>query len=89
MRWGWLYVEVFWVAEHLRCKGHGSRLLQGAETFARSRDGVAIHLETGGLDALAFYEKRGYEIVGIMEGFPPGTRQHFMRKWLRDHDGAA
>ena len=34
-------------------------------------------------DALPFYQRHGYELVGVMEGFPvPGERQHFLRKWL-------
>ncbi|MGE0157792.1 MAG: GNAT family N-acetyltransferase [Gemmatimonadales bacterium] len=82
MRWGWLYVETLWVARHLRGTGLGSRLLQEAERYARAHGGVAAHLECG-VDALRFYERRGYEVVGIMDGFPVhADRQHHLRKWL-------
>lgn len=83
LRWDWLYVEMLWVREDLRGRGHGSRLLADAEEFAIASGGIAVHLDTGGDEALPFYEHRGYEVFGTLEGFPPGARQHFLRKWLR------
>lgn len=83
-RWGWLFVEMLWVAAHLRGQGVGSRLLAAAEAFALERGGVAIHLDAGDPPALRFYAKHGFEVVGRMEGFPPGGAQHFLRKWLQD-----
>jgi ribosomal protein S18 acetylase RimI-like enzyme len=81
-RWGWLYIEMLWVASHLRGQGYGSRLLLEAETFVRSQGGVAVQLESGGTRALPFYARHGYEIVGSMAGYPRGSSQHFLRKWL-------
>jgi ribosomal protein S18 acetylase RimI-like enzyme len=81
-RWGWLYVEMLWVAEPLRGRGYGSRLLTEAEEFARARGGIAVQLDSGGGQALPFYRKHGYEIVGRMDGYPPGSAHHFLRKWL-------
>ena len=83
LRWDWLYVEMLWVREDLRGRGHGSRLLADAEEFAIASGGIAVHLDTGGDEALPFYEHCGYEVFGTLEGFPPGARQHFLRKWLR------
>jgi ribosomal protein S18 acetylase RimI-like enzyme len=80
-RWGWLYVEMLWVDASLRGQGHGTELLRMAEDFARSRAGVAVHLENG-TDALPFYQKRGYEVVGSMEGYPTGHSRYYLRKWL-------
>jgi ribosomal protein S18 acetylase RimI-like enzyme len=82
-RWGWLYVETLWVAKRLRKSGHGTRLLGEAEAYARAHGGVAAHLECAA-DALPFYQRHGYELVGVMEDFPvPGERQHYVRKRLR------
>ncbi len=83
LRWGWLYVEMLWVRRDCRNQGYGSRLLDVAEEFTRASGGVAIHLDTGGDEALPFYQKRGYEVFGTLEGFPPGARQHFLKKQLR------
>ena len=77
-------MEMLWVREDLRGRGHGSRLLEDAEEFAIASGGIAVHLDTGGDEALPFYEHRGYEVFGTLEGFPPGARQHFLRKWLRE-----
>lgn len=82
-RWKWLYLEMLWVEEDLRGMGHGSRLLGTAERFAIERGGLAVQLDTGGFEALPFYLRHGYEVVGRMEGYPPGTTFHFLRKWLR------
>lgn len=82
-RWRWLYVDMLWVREDLRGRGYGTRLLEAAEEFAKASGGVAVHLDTGGEDALPFYENRGYEVVGRLDGFPPGASQYFLRKWLR------
>jgi ribosomal protein S18 acetylase RimI-like enzyme len=84
IRWGWLYVEMLWVRKELRRYGRGSSLLAGAEAHARNLGCAAVHLEANGPLALPFYRKRGYEIVGVLQGFPPGSQQHFMRKWLTD-----
>ena len=83
IRWGWLYVEMLWVRRDLRGQGHGSHMLEGAEELARANGGVAVHLDTGGDEALPFYEKRGHGVFGTLEGFPPGSKQHFLRKWLQ------
>ena len=74
---------MLWVQEDLRGKGHGGRLLTGAEEFAMASGGVALHLDTGGDEEPLFYERHGYKVFGTLGGFPPGARQHFLRKRLR------
>ena len=73
LRWGWLYVEVLWVADHLRGQGHGARLLRDAEDYARRHGGIAVHLE-GAPDALGFYERLGYEVAAVADGYPRARR---------------
>ncbi len=63
--------------EDLRGQEYGSQLLEGAERFAAASGGVAVHLDTDGDETLAFYRKRGYEVFGTLEGFPPGTPPTF------------
>ena len=77
LRWDWLYVEMLWVREDPRGRGHESRLLADGEEFAIASGGIAVHLDTGGDEALSFYEHCGYEVFGTLEGFPPGVRQPF------------
>lgn len=82
LSWGWLYVEKFWIAEALRGRGHGSALLRRAEGFARERGCHTAHLDTLEFQALPFYERHGYGVWGVLEGYPPGFRQYFLRKPL-------
>jgi ribosomal protein S18 acetylase RimI-like enzyme len=79
---GWLHVQFLWVAEPLRGRGHGRRLMQAAERQAIERGCTQAHLETSSFQAPAFYEKLGYEVFGALEDFPPGHTKYFMRKRL-------
>jgi ribosomal protein S18 acetylase RimI-like enzyme len=80
--WGWLEVNVLWIAEGLRRLGHGRTLLRLAEAEARTRDCVHVMLTTYSFQARGFYEGEGYRIVGEMAGYPPGAVYYWMRKEL-------
>jgi ribosomal protein S18 acetylase RimI-like enzyme len=81
-RWRWLYVEKLWVDESLRGQGHGTTLMREAERFAREREAMGVHLDTFEFQALPFYEKLGYEVFGVHEGYPAGLRQYHLKKDL-------
>jgi GNAT superfamily N-acetyltransferase len=83
-RWSWLYVAKLWVHERARGRGVGRRLLTAAEDLARSRGCTGASLDTFEYQARPFYEKLGYELFGTLEGYPPGYRQFYLRKRLRD-----
>ena len=80
VRWRWLYIAKFWLPESLRGQGHGRRLMQEAERWAWSQECLGVYLDTFEYQALPFYEKLGYETFGVLEGYPPGYRQYFLRK---------
>ena len=79
-KWGWLYVDKLWVTESARGRGLGSRLLARAEEIGRERGCVGVYLTTFEHQARPFYEARGYELFGTLEGFPAGTRQYYVSK---------
>jgi GNAT superfamily N-acetyltransferase len=81
-RWRWLYVAKLWTDESVRRKGFGTRLLEAAEELARSRGCTDACLDTFDFQARPFYEKLGYELFGTLEGYPPGSRQFYLRKRL-------
>ncbi|HKR10280.1 MAG TPA: GNAT family N-acetyltransferase [Gemmatimonadaceae bacterium] len=82
IRWRWLYVAKLWVDERARSEGVGTKLLTAAEDLARSRGCVGVSLDTFEHQARPFYEKLGYELFGTLDGYPPGSRQFYLRKKL-------
>jgi GNAT superfamily N-acetyltransferase len=82
-RWRWLYIAKLWIDESARGRGLGTRLMAAAEDLARSRGCTDVSLDTFDYQARPFYEKLGYELFGTLEGYPPGSRQYYLRKRLR------
>lgn len=80
--WEWLYVDCFWLPEALRGGGWGARLLGAAEDEARRRGCRHARLFSYSFQAPAFYEKHGYKIFGVLEDYPPGESQVWLRKDL-------
>jgi GNAT superfamily N-acetyltransferase len=82
--WGhWLQVTFLWVAEPIRHRGNGSRLLNIAEDYAIERGCDAATLETHSFQARPFYEKHGYSVFGTLSDYPPGHAKFFLQKKLR------
>ena len=82
--WGrWLQVKSLWVAEPIRQRGYGSRLLAAAERYAADRDCIGCTLETHNVQACKFYERRGYRIFGTLPEYPPGHAKFFLSKRLQ------
>ena len=80
--WQWVYVAILWVSEAHRDTGHGAALLTAAEELGRSRGCVGIHVHTLEHQARPFYERHGYERIGTLEGYPPGSRSFHLAKRL-------
>lgn len=85
--WGWLVVEVLWIAEEARKQGLGSRLLERAEEIAIERNCHGVHLDTMSFQAPDFYRRHGYTVFGVLEDLPRGQRRFFMKKELRGGGG--
>jgi GNAT superfamily N-acetyltransferase len=86
---GWTWcgackVMSLWVRKDLRRQKYGSRLLDAAEQEARARGCEQILLDTFSFQAPLFYQKLGYEVIGVVDGFPrrPHSEYH-LRKMLR------
>ncbi|MDL5202054.1 GNAT family N-acetyltransferase [Streptomyces sp. ALI-76-A] len=79
----WLHVAHLWVDERHRGSGLGSRLLARAERVARDqRDCSAVRLETWDFQAPRFYQRRGYEVVCVIPGYPPGITEYtLVKRW--------
>ena len=81
--WGWMYVDILWVHENHRYKGIGSKLLREAKKEAVRRGCHHVHLDTMSWQAPEFYQKHGYEVIGILPDIPNGNQKYLLMKALR------
>jgi ribosomal protein S18 acetylase RimI-like enzyme len=81
--WGWMYVNMLWVAERHRGKGFGQSLLQKAEAEASKRGVRSVFLDSFTFQAPDFYRKLGYREFGRLKGFPDGHDRVWMTKALQ------
>ncbi len=79
---GWLDLATLWVAEPLRGKGYGKKLLEAAEEEARSQGCRAVFLSTFSFQARPFYERFGYEVVADIPDYPAGHSYYILKKTL-------
>src|SRR5262249_31605668 len=85
---GWTWagsakVENLWVRRDLRRQGYGTRLLAAREAQPPARGCRRIFLNTFSFQPPLFYQKHGYEIIGVVEDLPaPPHRHYHLRKPL-------
>jgi GNAT superfamily N-acetyltransferase len=82
MVWNWLEIKDFWLREEYRRQGIGTSVLNEAERIALSKGCGKVFLATFEFQGKAFYQRSGYEIVGTLEGYPPGNAYYWMTKNL-------
>jgi GNAT superfamily N-acetyltransferase len=78
--WGWLLIDGLWVAEAVRGRGLGRRLLLAAEAAALERGCRGASLGTFDFQARGFYERVGYTVFGEHADFPAGHTHFELRK---------
>ena len=83
--WDGLEIDILWVDGAHRGQGLGTALLEPAETWAREQGAVIAFLRT--VEASDFYLDRGYQLHGLLEDRPRGTRLYHMNKRLDDRPG--
>jgi GNAT superfamily N-acetyltransferase len=79
---GWLDLSLLWVAEPLRGRGYGRKLLETAEDEARSQGCRGVFLTTFSFQARGFYERLGYEVIAGVPDYPAGHTYHVLKKAL-------
>lgn len=80
--YGSLYVDLLWVDQTLRNQGLGSKIMQACEKLALERKCTFIALTTMNWEALPFYQKLGYEIEYVREGYEKDSKMYLLRKNL-------
>jgi GNAT superfamily N-acetyltransferase len=82
--WGTsLFVSQLWVESGLRGRGFGAGLLAAAEAEARRRGCDFAHLDTMTFQAPDFYRRLGWQVYGVLDGYPDGHQRFSLRKSLR------
>lgn len=80
--WNAMEIDKLFVEPKFRKLGLGQQLMTKAEAIAREKHCVYVHLTTFSFQAPTFYQKLGFEIVGRLEDFPPGSSKYWLRKTL-------
>jgi ribosomal protein S18 acetylase RimI-like enzyme len=70
LKWQWLHVDLLWIDEAHRGKGHGEALIASAEQAAREHGARGVYLATMSIQAPDFYPKLGYKEYGRLEDYP-------------------
>jgi GNAT superfamily N-acetyltransferase len=77
-----LFIQLFWIEERFRGKGHGTALMEKIEAEARRFGAVRSYLDTMSIQAPGFYRACGYEEFGTLDGYPGGVMRHWFTKAL-------
>jgi GNAT superfamily N-acetyltransferase len=80
--YGCLYIDYLWMAESLRGKGYGTKLIKAAENFGKEKGCSFAAVNTMDWEALDFYKKLGYEVEFERHGFVNESVFYFLRKSL-------
>lgn len=71
-----------WIRADLRGRGLGTELLKTAEAEARRRGCSQIVLSSHSFQAPDFYRKLGYETYAVLDDYPVGHQEIYLRKYL-------
>ena len=80
--YGCLEIDLLFVKQELRHKGLGSMLMQKCEVLAKERACHFMVLYTMDFEARPFYEKHGFTVEFVREGFEGESVMYCMRKNL-------
>lgn len=80
--WDWFAIDLLWLSEEIRGRGYGSTLLRMAENEAAARGCGRVLLDTFSFQSPAFYQKHGYEVFGMLDGFAAKHRRYYLCKNL-------
>ena len=82
-QWGDAFsVGYLWIEEQWRGQDIGTQVLRTIEDQAAERGCTQLYLDTYNFQAIGFYQKLGYEVVGTLENFPTPYKHYFLKKNL-------
>lgn len=80
INWRWLFISQLWLADELRGKGYGQKLVAVVEQAAIAEGCRHAHVDTFSFQARGFYEKLGYKVFGVLEDYPKGHSRYYLQK---------
>lgn len=76
------YIEILWVDDKYRGHGYGKKLLVKAEEIVKAKGCKLITLDTFSFQAPDFYQKNGFQVFGVLDGFPEGICRYYLKRNL-------
>jgi ribosomal protein S18 acetylase RimI-like enzyme len=80
--YGSLYIDSLWIDKTIRNQGLGTKLMREAETIGKQRGASFVTVNTMDWEGLPFYQKLGYSIEFVREGYDKESRMYMLRKCL-------
>ena len=80
--WGWMEINYLWLPAELRHQGIGSQLLKRCEQAAVELGCSRAMVTTFDFQGLSFYQQQGFQVVGMLENYPPGNNYYWLTKSL-------
>jgi len=80
-----MYLETLWVADEYRKRGYGRDLVLAAERAGFENGCITSHTWSLSFQAPGFYQKIGYEVLGIYDGYPDGITESVLGKRIQPH----
>lgn len=81
--WDWYDMHLVWIDPTLHGQGWGSRLMQRLDDVLISAGVTGIAADTAEWQALGFYQKHGFTVLGRLDDKPPGSYTTYIQKVLK------
>ncbi|MFW9854433.1 MAG: GNAT family N-acetyltransferase [Candidatus Thorarchaeota archaeon] len=75
-----VHTECLWVDRSSRKLGYGKKLLVAAEKIAKENGCISGLVMVFSFQSPEFFQKLGYEIFGVSDGYPGSIKEHFLIK---------
>lgn len=80
--WGALHIKYVYIEKENRSQGIGTMLMEKALAYGKENQCNFAFVETMSFQALAFYQKLGFQLEFTRSGYSHGTSFHYLRKDL-------
>jgi GNAT superfamily N-acetyltransferase len=75
-----MILENLWVEEPYRGQGLGRKMVLEAEKIAKAQGCIASQAYSFSFQAPGFFQKMGYEVLGVSDGYPEPVKEYYLIK---------